>query len=167
MTASGVAARMIGWLVVGVCVSACTQDANVQHRKGYVQATTAPSGDIVITLTAPQEHPLFVVNCNGQFVWALLHVDRQADARDYRRSAWGAEVALCLSPPIRVEPGTARRFVVQRPRDERSPAPGKYRVFFPNVASDWTHPNPMAGVMRLKATQVPQERLVSNVIHLD
>lgn len=161
--------RLVACLLALLFLQACarTPEPQSQRGDGYVRATVDASANIAIELTAPAIHPLFLLNCNGQVTWSLIDRVKPAARVVAKDVVWGQETDLCMSNPIFIPPRRTYRFVGRVRHDEDAPPAGAYRVLVPNVTLDWTHPNPSAGVMRWRGTQVSHDLLTSDVIIID
>lgn len=108
-------------------------------RRHYV-FTEGPRGKelrVIATLHAPEDQPLYVVNCNGA---SSVTLQREVEGNwDY---AWVVGMNACLSPPIVIPPGgehTATIHVqegagdVVQPKGAPMLEPGTYRVVWTGV----------------------------------
>lgn len=144
-----------------------SERAAISTDRAHYRFVDGPHGDelsIRTTLTAPADHPLYVVNCNGQISTGL-----QAERDGLWTDVWTGMINQCLSEPIVISPGESYDYDVLVRRGSGSmkdavddlPPPGTYRVVWHGVLSSFDAERYPFG------EPVPEELRTSNPIVIE
>ncbi|MFL6246903.1 MAG: hypothetical protein ACJ74H_12810 [Thermoanaerobaculia bacterium] len=129
-------------------------------RARYVfhEGPFGPETTIVSTYTAPANHDVYLLNCNGAFAVGL-----QRPNGDRWEHVWAPAMSACMSAPIVIRAGESRQatIVVTPRRMDAKIDTGTYRVVWHGLLGSY---DPNASPPGL---DLPIEQRVSAPIHID